>query len=64
MGTKVCSRFGASGGERLRPPFRLALGSVSFDLMPDGWVRIAAPVCGEYRDLAAFISAIRVKGGA
>lgn len=67
MGTKVCSRYSASEGARLRPSFRLALGTVAFDLMPDGRVRVAAAVDGatqEFRDLAAFIVATRSNGGA
>lgn len=67
MGTKVCSRHGASEGARLRPSFRLALGTVAFDLMPDGRVRVATAVDGatlEFHDLAAFIVATRSNGGA
>jgi hypothetical protein len=64
MVSKVCSRHGAGGGERLRPPFRLAFGSVAFDIMPDGWVRVVTPAQGEFCDLAAFIAAMRAKGGA
>ncbi len=67
MWSNRCSRYGASDGARLRSPFRLVFGSVAFDLMPGGWVRLAAPCddpAREFRDLAAFIAAMRSKGGA
>lgn len=66
MGSNVCSRPGASERRRLRAPHRLALGSVAFDLMPDGWVRIVRPsdTTGEFCDLRAFLTAMRAKGGA
>ena len=73
MVTRVCPRFGAGEGARLRPPFRLRFGAVVFDLMPDGWVRVVTPrdaSAGEFRDLAAFLAdarsrAVRMtKGGA
>ncbi len=67
MGTRECSRCGASEGARLRPPFRLRCGAVVFDLMPDGWVRVVTPraFCGgEFCDIAAFLAAVRAtKGG-
>jgi hypothetical protein len=67
MWSNRCSRRGASDGARLRSPFRLVFGAVVFDLMPGGWVRLAVPRDGlarEFCDLAAFIAAVRSKGGA
>ena len=66
MGTKVCSRRGASEGARLCPSFRLRFGAVVFELTRDGRVRLVMPACEarEFDDLAAFVSAMRTKGGA
>lgn len=64
MANEKGSRSGASEWRRLRP-FRLTLGSVSFELLRDGQVRAVAPREGEFRDLRAFLTAMRVvKGGA
>lgn len=66
MESKGCSRRGASGGARLRPTFRITLGSIALDLARDGGVRTEAG--REYRDLRSFLADAHVpsdvKGGA
>lgn len=64
MGIEKGSRCGATEGKRLRS-FRLTLGSVAFELLRDGQVRVASPTVGVFRDLRAFLAAMRAsKGGA
>lgn len=64
MGTEGCPRYGAGGGARLRPVYRLTRGVVVFDLTRDGAVRVVAPKAAEYCDLRSFLSAAPTTGGA
>lgn len=66
MNRTNCPRSGAGDRGRPRPQYRLALGSIVFDLLPSGGVRLAGPVEGlaeEYSNLRAFLAAMRKGGG-